>query len=286
MALRTQPLTPLVVVTTGLTGTIRPVMDVLLAMAEATTEWCPLTDRRVVCYLARHAKVLAGVTTETAEWNHEALFYTPIEGERTTRRIAGFPGPAEHVGSPHDGRLLWQRMLKANWGFYCDRVPRRPGHRFYVEPVPQWLPYVLAEAELPHRSLVIARDPRGEVAEHWQSGGRKGVLPSVMNAIDTPLSLAQRLATRFVSARLAELATLPPTRDALCVRYEDFLHDTAALWARIREWLELPEQPAPPPPATGHEWPRSRWREVVPDSVITHYRNCMGPQLEALGYAS
>ncbi len=285
MARPSQPLLPLVVVCANLTGTIRPVMDFLLRMSEATTEWCPRTHRRVLCYLARHAKVLAGMTVDSETWNHETLFYPPIEGERTTRRIAGFPGPGEHVGNYLDGMALWQRMLQANWGFFCDRTPRRPEHIFYVEPVPQWLPKSLDEARLPHKTLVIARDPRSELGEHWLSGGRRGALPTVLNCIDTPLSLTERQANRFVRARLADLAKIQPTTDTVCVRYEDIVGDTARTWDRLRSWLGLTATPAPPPPATGHEWPEARWRPLLPDPVLAHYRMKMQRELEALGYA-
>lgn len=282
---RTPPLKPLLVVTNGLRGTIRPVMDVLLRMEEVTSEWCPLTDRRVLVWLARHAKVLAGATTETPEWNHEALFYPPIEGERTTRRIAGFPGPAEHVGCRHDGQLLWQRMLQANWGFYCDRVPRGPSTRFYAEPVPEWLPPVLAEAGIPHRVVVIARDPRGEVAELWHAGRRNGALPVAVNAVDTPMTLAERQCSLETAARIADLRRMKSTRETICVRYEDLIERTTAAWDRIRDWLGLPHRDAAPAPTTGDEWPESRWRPFVPDAANDLYRVRMGEHLEGLGYA-
>ncbi len=285
MATATTPLIPLVVVSTGLAGTIRPVLDVLLRMREATSEWSPLVDRRVLCYLARHAKVLAGMTAESPTWNHETVFYPPIQGERGTRRIAGFPGPGEHVGNELEGQLLWQRMLHRNWGFFCDRTPRRPDHRFYVEPAPPWLPITLREAGVPHRTLLIARDPRGEIVEHWMSGRRRGALPPVLNCIDTLLSLTERQANRFVRARLAELAKTPATPESLCVRYEDVIGATAETCARVRSWLQLPIADAPAAPSTGHEWPEARWRSVLPEPVYAHYRMKMRAELEALGYA-
>lgn len=285
MPIPTQPLTPLLVVSNDLAGTIRPVMDVLLRMEEATTEWCPRTNRRVLCYLARHAQVLAGMTQASDTWNHETVFYPPIERERGTRRIAGFPGPAEHVGGWLDGAVLWQRMLQANWGFYCDRVPRTPAHRFYAEPSPPWLSTVLRDAGLPHKTLLIVRDPRSELAEHWMSGRRRGALPTILNCIDTPLSFGERQANRFVRARLAELAAVRGDADTLCVRCEGFLDDPQPAWDTVRNWLALPARTAPAAPTTGHEWPASRWRPLLPESVIELYRRKMKNELEALGYA-
>lgn len=267
-------------------GTIRPVMDVLLRMEETTTEWCPRTNRRVLCYLARHAQVLAGMTQPSESWNHETVFYPPTEGERGTRRIAGFPAPAEHVGGWFDGAALWQRMMHANWGFYCERIPRTAAHRFYVEPSPPWLHDVLRDSTLPHKTLLIMRDPRSELAEHWMSGRRRGALPPILNCIDSPLSFAERQSNRFVRARLADLTAVRGDADTLCVRCEDFLGDPRAVWDRVRAWLALPALPAPAPPATGHEWPPERWRPMLPQSVFDLYRKKMMKELEAAGYAS
>lgn len=278
-------LVPVVVVTTGLRGTVRPVMDLLLRMGELTSEWCPLTDRRSLSYLTRHAKVLAGVTVENATWNHELIFYPPIAGERDTRRIAGFPGPGEHVGNLFEGQVLWQRMLHANWAFYCKRVPRRRTDRFYIEPAKPWLPIVLSEAELPHRTLWIARDPRSELAENWTAGARRGALPRIVNCIDSPLTLAERECNRFVRARLDQWARVETTPDTICIRYEDLLDQTGDVWQRLRTWLGLAAAPVPRAPATGDEWPATRWRQLLPDAVLELYRTKMRAELVALGYA-
>lgn len=286
MVLPKDPLVPFVVIATGLPGTLRPAMDLLLRLAEATTEWSAETDRRVLTYLARHALVLGDSTIENETWNHETVFYPPIVGERTSRRIAGFPGPCMHVGGLHDGQVLWQRMLNRNWGFYCDRLPRRAEHRFYVEPVPKWLPDVLATCGMVHRRLFVVRDPRSELAEHWMSARRRGALPAILNCIETPLSFAEREANPFLRAHLSGLAEIANDENTMVVRYEDLVGNTADSWRRIRSWLGLPDRAAPPPLDTGHEWPESRWRPLLPASVIAHYRREIGAEMEKFGYAS
>jgi hypothetical protein len=214
------------------------------------------------------------------------VFYPPIENEPGSRRIAGFPGPAEHVGYDIGGQSLWQRLLEANWAAYCQRLPRQPRHRFYVEPALPWLPTLLHFAAMPHRTLFVVRDPRSELAEQWMAGRRRGALPAVVNCIETPLSFAERQCNRHVRADLAERAGLEQSAAALCVRYEDFLGATTQVWERLREWLALPHRPPPRSPATNHEWPEPRWRPILPESVLALYRKKMRAELEALGYAS
>ena len=278
------PLVPLAIVTSHLPGSVRPIMALLQAMPETFTEWCPLTDRRVLAYLVRHAAVLGGGVEPTPEWDHERLFHPPDEQLPASRLMAGFPAPGDPALDELGDSPMWSAMLQANWSHYCERLPTTAAPRFYLEPAGHWMPRALVMAEMPYRSLLLARDPRSELAELWLQGRHTGVLPLRVTHVDTPLSLAEREANGTVRDRLADLARVEASDEQMCIRYEDVVEQPAATWHRLRRWLQLPECEAPPPTPTGHEWPPARWRAALPTSVDAVYRKRMASQMEALGY--
>lgn len=258
-------------------------MALLLAMEEATTEWCPRTDRRVLAWLIRHAAVLGGTVTPSPAWDHEALFRPPDHHRSDAQTIAGFPTPGDPTLNEF-GDPMWQHLLHANWDAYCERLPTTAAHRFYVEPGSQWLPRGLVMASMPYRTLVVARDPRSELAELWTECRRTGVLPSTLTHVDTPMSFAEREANHRVRDRLRELGEIQQTPERMRVRYEDVIERPAEVWQQLRAWLLLPERQLPAIPPTGHEWTPSRWRSSLTQDVDAVYRAFMAPQMEALGY--
>lgn len=281
------PLVPLVVVSSSLPGSVRPLMALLQPMQETFTEWCPITERRVLSYLVRHAAVLGGSVQPGERWNHETLFFPPSRERPETRAIEGFPSPGDPMLFVANEPPMWQLMLAHNWQRYCDRLPTGPTHRFYVEPSERWMPEAMALSGLPHRVLYVARDPRSELAELWHQCRLTGVLPEPLTPVDTPLSFAEREANWRFRERLGKCAQAKAHGNELqlCIRYEDLLAQPAEAWQRVRRWLQLPERPAPTPTPTGHEWPPARWQPLMPRGVDAVLRKRMPTQLEALDYA-
>lgn len=260
-------------------------MALLLAMPECVSEWTPATDRRVVAWLLRHAAVLGGGVTSHETWDHEALFRPPTRERPGSSAIEGFPAPGDPMLFADGEPPLWQTMLRHNWDGYCRRLPRVAAHRFYVEPAATWLPQGLGLAKLPYRTLLVARDPRSELAEQWMESRRTGVMPVGLTPVDTPLSFAEREANHWVRDRLESFARAAETGEQMRLRYEDALEQPAATWQRLRAWLKLPELPAPSLPTTGHEWPAARWRPLIPAGIDELLRKRMPRQMEAFGYA-
>lgn len=279
------PLVPFAVVTSYLPGSVRPVMALLQAMPEIFTEWCPRTDRRMLAYLVRHAAVLGGGVEPTPEWDHERLFHPPDLQQPASRAMRGFPSPGDPALDEFGSQPMWQLLLQANWQHYCDRLPTTAAQTFYLEPSDHWMPRAMVLAEMPYRTMLIARDPRSELAELWLQGRRTGVLPGPVTHVDTPLSLAERECNAGVRDRLADLAGVEASDEQICIRYEDVLEQPAATWHRVRAWLKLPECEPPPTTTTGHEWPRARWHKVLPPTVDDLLRKRMASQMEAFGYA-
>ncbi len=260
-------------------------MALLQAMPEACTEWCPVTDRRVLTYLVRHAAVLGGGVLPTPQWDPEVLFQPPEHHLPQSRGMAGFPAPGDPALDTVGGAAMWRTMLQANWQHYCERLPMAAARQFYVEPANPWLPEAVVFAAMPYRTLLIARDPRSELAEQWLIGRRTGVLHPTLTHVDTPATFAEREANHAVRDRLQDLARVTASAEQLCLRYEDCVERPADAWRRVRTWLGLPELPVPALPPTGHEWPTARWRGCLPAAVDEIYRQRMAPQLEAFGYA-
>ncbi|MBX3462899.1 MAG: hypothetical protein KF830_06995 [Planctomycetes bacterium] len=278
------PLVPLLVVAAPLPGSVRPVMSLLQAMPEACTEWCPATDRRVLAYLVRHAAVLGAGVEPTPQWDTETLFHPPEHQLPPSRGMAGFPAPGDPALDAHGEAPMWRTMLQANWRHYGERLPAAAGRRLYVEPGSAWLAEAMVLAELPHRILLLARDPRGELIERWLQGRRTGVLDAELTHVDTLATFAERVAHHGVRDWLRDLAQVTETPEQTCVRYEDVVERPAEAWRQLRRWLELPELPAPDLPPTGHEWPAARWRPHLTEAVAALYRDRMQPELEAFGH--
>lgn len=259
-------------------------MALLLAMEETCSEWCPLTDRRVLTWFVRHAAVLGGGLEPTTQWDHETLFHPPDSDLPGSQRMAGFPAPGDPAMDAPGEAQMWQLMLRANWQAYCDRLPGTSARRFYVEPSSPWVSQAMVMAEMPYRTLLVARDPRSELTEVWLQGRRTGCLPHDLTHVDTPLSFAERSANFRVRDRLREFAAIQPSDEQICLRYEDIVERPAEAWQKLRAWLRLPERPAPAVPTTGHEWPTARWRNSLPQDVDALYRLRMAREMEAFGY--
>jgi len=279
------PLIPLLVVSSDLPGSVRPLMNLLLAMEEMTSEWCPYTNRRVLTFLGRHAAVLAGTVQPTPEWDHDPLFNPPARTFPGSAAMAGFPREGDAALDKADEEPLWRLMLHANWRHYCERLPATAAHRFYVEPTEFWMSDSIRDSGMPSRVLFLIRDPRSELAEIWHNGRRTGILPRMLTHVDTPLTLTEREGNRFVRAALDRLLQVERTAERTVLRYEDLVERPGWTWREVREWLALPERPAPEFAPTGHEWPERRWRPVQPDGVDAVFRKRMAAQMNAHGFA-
>lgn len=279
------PLVPLLVVSSNLPGSVRPLMALLTAMQETATEWCPATDRRVLSYFVRHAAVLGGGVMPNERWDHEALFRPPTRELPESRAIEGFPAPGDPMLFADGETPMWQLMLQHNWQAYCERLPTAASQRYYLEPTERWMPAAMAMAGMPVRTLFVARDPRSELAELWHQCRLTGVLPTPLTPVDTLLSFAEREANYRIRERLGHFAQIKPDEHQLCLRYEDLLAQPADAWRRVRTWLQLPETPAPATATTGHEWPQTRWQPLMPSGIEALLQKRLGPQMKAFGYA-
>lgn len=285
MSSSTAPLLPLLVASSDLPGSIRPVMNLLSAMPETTADWCPLTDRRPLTYLVRHAAVLGGYLRERPGWNHDSVIFPPSRLPTDFRGIEGFPEPGNKDLDGLDSLPLWQALLRENVANYCAAVRSGPEQRLCAEPTGWWTSTALSMAGIEHRTLLIVRDPRSELAEQWSSSGRLGALPGPITHVDTPLTYAEREANWVYRQQLDALAKLGPNPNQVLVRYEDVLAEPAKVWLRLRAWLGLAETALPTLEPTGHEWPALRWQTILPDSVSALCRRRMQREMEAHGYA-
>lgn len=260
-------------------------MSLLTAMPELSADWCPLTDRRPLTYLIRHAAVLAAYVMPTATWDHDVMFRPPTAGAPGEFFIEGFPEPGNVELETRSDTPLAVAMLRHNVAEYANRLRERDDQRYFVEPTSRWATNLLTMAGVEHRAILLVRDPRSELAEVWRGVRRNGCLPSPVTHVDTPLAFAEREANWKYRELLADLARPRSDGNQLVLRYETLLADPNGTWARLRAWLSLPTLPPPVLRPTLHEWPEARWREILPAAVDDVCRQRMGNEMRAHGYA-
>ena len=281
-------LVPLNVRTFGRTGSTL-LMQILATDQRVCFERAYPFEHRYLSYAYHLARMVRTPVEDPSLWNNDLLF------QGRSSLVGGLPyGRVDGI----DTDWLSRELFLSTWEQFSRALRRRAGLAddviaWYAEKAPQQVAD-MANDHLGARNIFLLRDPRDEMVSIKSFNERRGFNGFGWQEGDDDTSYARRLC-RNRRSFLNKLRTLDTDERRIAVRYEDLVIDGPAQTGRLSDWLGVRLDYDI---ATGdraikrqHMTSRSasasveRWRRELGPDIQAIFRDELGEELGALGYA-